>query len=71
MYDFGLLSTEQAQGGGMSLIIMLLVYGLFFAALGIALFIPVAVLSRLLIRGVSQLFRSLRGKLISKKEGFA
>ena len=40
MYDFGLLSTEQAQGGGMSLIIMLLVYGLFFAALYFIFFRP-------------------------------
>ena len=40
MYDFGLLSTEQAQGCGMSLIIMLLVYGLFFAALYFIFFRP-------------------------------
>lgn len=51
--------------------LFLLGVGLFCAALGIALFIPVLALSRLLIRGVSQLFRFLRGKLISKKEGFA
>ena len=51
--------------------LFLLGVGLFCAALGIALFIPVLALSRLLIRGVSRLFRFLRGKLISKKEGFA
>ncbi len=45
--------------------------GLLCAALGIALFVPVLALSKLITHGVARLFRFLRGKLISKKEGFA
>lgn len=43
--------------------------GLCCAAVGIALFIPVLALSKLLVHGAARLFQSLWGRLILKREG--
>lgn len=51
--------------------LFLLGAGLFCAAAGIALFIPVVALSKMLIRGAALLFQTIRGRLFPGKKGFA